>query len=143
MRKDLADWARAAGLKIVFPPRVFPVNSVKAMRACLLLEADGKLTAFARAVFEAYWGDDEDISQDDVLARVADRAGVDPAYLFAGLGEPAVKDRLRANTEELMRRGGFGSPTMFVGGTDMFFGNDRLALVRAAVERSRKRPAAE
>jgi 2-hydroxychromene-2-carboxylate isomerase len=104
MRKDLADWARAAGLKIVFPPRVFPVNSVKAMRGCLLLEADGKLTAFARAAFEAYWGDDEDISQDDVLARVADRAGVDPVYLFAGLGEQAVKDRLRANTEELMRR---------------------------------------
>ena len=127
MRKDPADWARAAGLKIVFPPRVLPVNSVKAMRGCLLLEADGKLTAFARAAFEAYWGDDEDISQDDVLARVADRAGVDPVYLFAGLGEQAVKDRLRANTEELMRRGGFGSPTMFVGGTDMFFGNDRLA----------------
>jgi 2-hydroxychromene-2-carboxylate isomerase len=75
MRKDLADWARAAGLKIVFPPRVFPVNSVKAMRGCLLLEAEGKLTAFARAAFEAYWGDDHDISQDDVLARVATRAG--------------------------------------------------------------------
>jgi hypothetical protein len=69
MRKDLADWARAAGLKIVFPPRVFPLNSVKAMRGCLLLEADDKLIAFARAAFEAYWGDDEDISQDDVLAR--------------------------------------------------------------------------
>jgi 2-hydroxychromene-2-carboxylate isomerase len=143
MREDLADWARAAGLKIVFPPRVFPVISVKVMRACLLLEADGKLTAFARAVFEAYWGNDEDISQDEVLARVASRAGVDPAYLFAGLGEQAVKDKLRTNTEELMRRGGFGSPTMFVGGVDMFFGNDRLALVRAAVERSRKRTAAE
>jgi 2-hydroxychromene-2-carboxylate isomerase len=143
MRKDLADWARAAGLKIVFPPHVFPVNSVKAMRGCILLEARGKLTAFARAAFEAYWGDDEDISQDEVLARVAARAGVDPAFLFAGLGEQALKDRLRANTDELMRRGGFGSPTMFVGGTDMFFGNDRLPLVRAAVERSRKRPAAE
>ena len=143
MRKDLADWARAAGLKIVFPPRVFPVNSVKAMRGCILLEAEGKLIAFARAAFEAYWGDDEDISQDDVLARVATRAEVDSAYLLAGLGEPAVKDKLRANTEELMRRGGFGSPTMFVGGTDMFFCNDRLALVRAAVERSRSRSAAE
>ena len=143
MRKDLADWARAAGLKIVFPPRVVPVNSVKAMRGCILLEAERKLTAFARAAFEAYWGDDEDISHDDVLARVATRAGVDPAFLFAGLGEQAIKDRLRANTDELMRRGGFGSPTMFVGGTDMFFGNDRLPLVRAAVERARKRPAAE
>jgi 2-hydroxychromene-2-carboxylate isomerase len=101
------------------------------------------LADWARAAFEAYWGDDEDISQDDVLARVAARAGVEPASLFAGLGQQAVKDRLRANTEELMRRGGFGSPTMFAGGTDMFFGNDRLALVRAALERSRKRPAAE
>ncbi len=143
MRKDLNDWARAAGLAIVFPPRVFPVNSVKAMRGCLLLEPDGKLVAFARAVFEAYWGEDEDISQDDVLARICARAGVDPAYLFAGLNEPAVKDRLRANTEELIRRGGFGSPTMFVDRSDMYFGNDRLPLVRAALERSRAKPAAE
>jgi 2-hydroxychromene-2-carboxylate isomerase len=143
MRKDLDDWARAAGLAIVFPPRVFPVNSVKAMRGCLLLEPDGKLVAFARATFEAYWGADEDISQDDVLARICARAGVDPAYLFAGLNEPTVKDRLRANTEELIRRGGFGSPTMFVDRDDMYFGNDRLPLVRAALERSRAKPAAE
>jgi 2-hydroxychromene-2-carboxylate isomerase len=143
MRKDLDDWARAAGLAIVFPPRVFPVNSVKAMRGCLLLEPAGKLVAFARAVFEAYWGKDEDISQDDVLARICARAGVDPAYLFAGLNEPAVKDRLRANTEELIRRGGFGSPTMFVDRSDMYFGNDRLPLVSAALERSRAKPAAE
>ncbi len=137
MRKDLADWARRAGLKILFPPTVFPVNSVKAMRGCILLEADGKLVAFARAVFAAYWGEDEDISQDAVLAGVCARAGVDPKYLFAGIAEQPVKDRLRANTEELIRRGGFGSPTMFVAGTDMYFGNDRLVLVREAVERAR------
>ncbi len=136
MRKDIADWARLAGLKIMFPPLVFPVNSVKAMRGCMLLEAEGKLVAFARAAFEAYWGEDEDISQDAVLARVCARAGVNPAYLFAGLGEQSIKDKLRANTEELIRRGGFGSPTIFVDGTDMYFGNDRLVLVRDAVERA-------
>jgi len=140
MRKDLADWATAAGLKIVFPPRVFPVNSVKAMRGCLLLEPEGKLVAFARAVFETYWGDDEDISQDDVLARAGVRASVDPEFLFAGLGAQAIKDRLRANTEELIRRGGFGSPTIFVGGADMYFGNDRLPLVRGALERAQAKP---
>ena len=136
MRKDLEDWARAAGLAIVFPPRVFPVNAVKAMRGCVLLEAEGKLVAFARAVFEAYWRDDEDISRDDVLTRAAARVGVDPGYLLAGLSQPVIKDRLRANTDELIRRGGFGSPTMFVGGTDMYFGNDRLALVREAAHRA-------
>jgi 2-hydroxychromene-2-carboxylate isomerase len=138
MRKDLNDWARAAGRTIVFPPRIFPVNSVKAMRGCVLLQDDGKLVAFARAVFEAYWGEDEDISQDVVLARACARAGVDPGYLFAGLDEQAIKDRLRANTDELIGRGGFGSPTMFVDRTDMYFGNDRLPLVRAAMERSQR-----
>ena len=67
MLKDMQDWAREAGLKIVMPPKVFPVNSVKAMRGCLWLEPQGKLLAFASAVFEAYWSREEDISQDAVL----------------------------------------------------------------------------
>jgi len=134
MRKDLEDWARTAGLSIVFPPRVFPVNSVKAMRGCLVLEPDGKLVPFARAVFEAYWGEDEDISQDAVLARICNSIEVDSRALLDGIGEQRIKDKLRANTEELIRRGGFGSPTMFVG-PDMYFGNDRLPLVRDAAQR--------
>jgi 2-hydroxychromene-2-carboxylate isomerase len=137
MRKDLEDWARFAGLKIVFPPRVFPVNSVKAMRGCVVLEAETKLEAFARAVFETYWGDDEDISQDNVLAGLCERIGVDPRVFLAAIATDGVKTKLRANTEELMARGGFGTPTMFVDGADMFFGNDRLPLVRAALLRRR------
>ena len=135
MLKDLADWARHAGLTIKFPPTVFPVNSVKAMRACIALEPQGKLVDFATAAFEAYWSDDRDISQDDVLADVCAKAGVDPAAVFEAIARPEIKDQLRANTQDLIARGGFGSPTIFVGGSDMYFGNDRLPLVRAALER--------
>jgi 2-hydroxychromene-2-carboxylate isomerase len=135
MGKDMQDWARLAGLKIKFPPSVFPVNSVKAMRACIVLEPQGKLVPFATAAFEAYWGADADISQDAVLAEVCRRAGVDAGPLLAAIADQAVKDQLKANTDEVMRRGGFGSPTIFVGGDDMYFGNDRLPLVRAAIER--------
>ena len=135
MLKDLADWARLQGLSIKFPPGVFPVNSVKAMRACCWLGQD--CVPFARAAFHAYWTDDRDISRDDVLADVAEAAGVDPDALFAAVADDAVKAQLRANTDELIARGGFGSPTIFVGGDDMFFGNDRMPLVRAAVERQR------
>ena len=39
---------------------------------------------------------------------------------------------------EVIERGGFGSPTIFVGGEDMYFGNDRLPLVREAVLRRRR-----
>ena len=134
--KDMQDWARQAGISIKFPPSVFPVNSVKAMRACLVLEPQGKLVPFAQAVFETYWGEDRDISNDAVLADACARAGIDAAALFAGIARQEVKDRLKANTDELIGRGGFGSPTMFVDGEDMYFGNDRLPLVRAALLRA-------
>ncbi len=137
MRKDLQDWADQAGLRILFPPTVFPVNSVRAMRGCLALKPDGKLVPFARAVFEAYWGDDRDISRPEVLAGICRQVGVDPESFLAAIEAPTVKDRLRANTQEVIDRGGFGSPTIFVGGDDMYFGNDRLGLVRAALQRRR------
>jgi 2-hydroxychromene-2-carboxylate isomerase len=73
------------------------------------------------------------LSQDDVLAGIAAEAGLERQRFFAGIESGGAKARLRANTEELIGRGGFGSPTMFVGGS-MFFGNDRLPLVRAALE---------
>lgn len=139
LAKDLRDWARHTGLEITFPPRVFPVNSVKAMRGCILLEPQGLLEPFARAVFETYWGRNLDISQDDVLAAVCRTVGVDTEAFFEGIGRQDVKDALRANTEELMARGGFGSPTVFVGGTDMYFGNDRMPLIRDAILREQAR----
>ena len=137
MGKDLADWARHAGLRIRFPPSVFPVNSVKAMRGCILLEPQGKLVDFAAAAFEAYWTRDLDIAQDTVLDGVCARAGVDPLEFFEGIARPDIKDQLRLNTEEVIARGGFGSPTIFVGGDDMYFGNDRMPLIRDAVMRRR------
>jgi 2-hydroxychromene-2-carboxylate isomerase len=140
--KDLQDWARFSGLTIHFPPRVFPVNSVKAMRGCLLLEAEGKLVPFAEAVFEAYWAQQQDISQDAVLTGLCERVGVDPRRFLEGIATAEVKARLKANTDEVIARGGFGSPTMFVGGDDMYFGNDRLMLVRDAVLRRRAAQAA-
>ena len=134
--KDMQDWARVAGLKIKMPPSVFPVNSVKAMRMCLVLGGE-RLVPFATDVFETYWGADQDISQDAVLREVCGRVGLDADALLAAQAADDIKAQLRANTDEVMARGGFGSPTIFVGGADMYFGNDRLPLVRAALERAK------
>ncbi|MCA0301395.1 MAG: 2-hydroxychromene-2-carboxylate isomerase [Proteobacteria bacterium] len=132
MLQDLQAWARLYGLRIVFPPAVFPVNSVKAMRGAFHALDEGKLVPYATAAFEAYFGEDRDIARDDVLAEVATRAGLDAGRLLAAAAGDDAKGRLRANTEELIARGGFGSPSLFVG-EEMFFGNDRLPLVRAAL----------
>ncbi len=132
-KKDLSDWARHCGVQIRFPPSVFPVNSVKAMRGCIVLDAQGLLVPFAEAVFRAYWSDDQDISQDSVLADLCRQIGVDDTTFLQDIARPEIKAQLRANTDEAIARGAFGSPTIFVGGDDMFFGNDRLPLVREAV----------
>ena len=135
-KKDLQDWARLAGLQILDRPTVFPVNSVKAMRACIVLEADGRQVAFATAVFEAYWGQDRNISETAVLEDICQRLGIDADRLFTAIDQQPVKDRLRANTQELMDRGGYGSPTVFIDKTDMYFGNDRMPLIAEALRRA-------
>ena len=133
MKKDLGDWARLYGLEIVWPPEVFPVNSVKAMRGAYVALDAGRCPEWSRACFEAYWGRNQDISQDDVLEGVAKEAGLDPTALLEGIARQETKDRLREATQDLIDRGGFGSPTIFVDGDDMYFGNDRLPLIEAAL----------
>lgn len=136
LAKDLRDWARYSKLDIRFPTTVFPVNSVKAMRACIALAPQGKLVTFARETFRIYWRDDRDISQDDVMREICARAGVDEGFVFDAIAKPEIKDALKRNTDEVMARGGFGSPTIFVDRDDMYFGNDRMPLIRDALVRS-------
>ena len=131
--KDLRDWTQFYGLKIG-NPSVFPVNSVKAMRGAFVANEHRIIAQYSRRVFESYWGDDRDISQDEVLREIVREVGLDEKEFFSKITSDEYKARLRENTEELIARGGFGSPTMFVEGS-MFFGNDRLPLVEHALSR--------
>ena len=133
--KDLKDWARYCGIQIGKPP-VFPVRAVNAMRGALAADEKGRLVAYAHAVFEAYWGALKDIGQDSVLEEIAVQVGLDREWFRGRIATADIKERLKANTAELIERGGFGSPTMFVNGQDMYFGNDRLPLVEAALARA-------
>lgn len=135
MKKDLQDWARAGGLTIGWP-EVFPVNSVKAMRGAFVALEEGCLVDYARAVFSRYWTDLEDISQDEVLAAIVTDVGMDVEDYFTRIASQPYKDRLREATDEVMQRGGFGSPTLFLDGDDMYFGNDRVGLVRQRIQAS-------
>jgi 2-hydroxychromene-2-carboxylate isomerase len=133
--KDLQDWARLTGLKIIMPPPVFPVRATLAMRCALAAQEEGKVVEFSRSCFKAYWSDSKDISLSDVIKNVCAAAGLDGDRILDRAHAAEIKDRLRANTDEVIERGGFGSPTMFVDRTDMYFGNDRMELVEAALRR--------
>jgi 2-hydroxychromene-2-carboxylate isomerase len=134
MAKDLQDWARYQDVAITFPPTVFPVNSVKALRGAFFALERGCIGPYSAAVFRTYFGEDRDISQDAVLQAIVREVGLDSDAFFAAIATPAYKERLRSNTVVWVNRGGFGSPTTFLG-DDIYFGNDRLVLVVAAIRR--------
>jgi 2-hydroxychromene-2-carboxylate isomerase len=132
--KDMQDWARYVGITIGQPP-VFPVNSVKAMRGAFVALEQDCLVPYVRAVFKRYWTDLQDISQDEELASIIETVGLSQEEFFTKINDQSYKDRLRDTTQELMERGGFGSPTFFLDNSDMYFGNDRMVLLEAALSR--------
>ena len=127
-QKDMQDWARFQGIQIGAPP-VFPVNSVKAMRGVFVAMEEDKVSAYVQKVFFSYWTELKDISQDEVLEEILAEVGIPAEKYFQKISEQVYKDKLKNNTDELMRRGGFGSPTFFIDESDMYFGNDRLVLI--------------
>jgi 2-hydroxychromene-2-carboxylate isomerase len=134
--KVLKDWARLADVPMNFPSRWHPAKSVAAMRFAAAIEDDQPaLVRFARAAFASYFDRQENLDDPDVLEAVATAEGLDGSTIRAAAGSDTVKARLRANTEEVVARGGYGSPTIFVDGEDMYFGNDQLPLVEAALKR--------
>lgn len=134
--KVLKDWARLADVPMNFPSQYHPAKSIHAMRFCCALEDDQPaLARFARAAFASYFGRQENLDDPNVLEAIASAEGLDGAAIRASTATDAVKARLRANTDEVVARGGYGSPTIFVDGADMYFGNDQLPLVEAALKR--------
>jgi 2-hydroxychromene-2-carboxylate isomerase len=126
----LKDWAALAGVEMNFPSQYHPAKSVNAMRmACTLADDMPALVEFTRGAFESYFGAQENLDDPEVLVAIANAAGLDGAGMWAKAQSAEIKALLRANTEEVIARGGYGSPTMFVDGKWMYFGNDQLPLV--------------
>lgn len=135
MGRDLHRWAARYEVPLRWPSR-FPINTVKAQRMLLALrdeKGDADCAALSAAFFAAYWADDKDVSDLEVLTQVATAAGYAGAALAERTQDPAIKDALKAATAEAEERGAFGAPTFFAGG-EMYFGNDRLLLLEDALQ---------
>ncbi|MDA9636337.1 2-hydroxychromene-2-carboxylate isomerase [SAR86 cluster bacterium] len=127
-QKDLEDWSKYRGISINWP-KIFPVNSVKAMRGSLFFLDKKNIIPYLDLIFSAYWTNGKDISGDDCLNFIAEKLNESPEEFQEFINKAETKTRLIENTQELMDRGGFGSPTFFVDGDNMFFGNDRIQLL--------------
>jgi 2-hydroxychromene-2-carboxylate isomerase len=134
LETDLQRWARAYNTHYASNPH-FPINTLMLMRGAVALQMrdETQFQRYLAAVFEAMFGQPENLGDPQVLGRVLMREGFDPTELLALTQSQAVKDQLKRNTEEAIARGAFGAPTFFVG-DDMFWGQDRLHFVEAALQ---------
>ena len=133
-RKDLNDWSLIRGITVNWPD-VFPVNSVKAMRGVFFALERNEVSEYVELVFYSYWTNNLDISLDEVLVKIVEELGWSSDNFISFIDLESTKEALKLNTEELAKRGGFGSPTMFVDDENMFFGNDRLNLIEELLNR--------
>lgn len=131
-RHNLADmrrWAERFEVPLEMHPG-HPVRTVDALR-CVLAVGE-PFAPLVEAFYRAYWVEHVDIASDEGLSKVLAGAGHDPKAVLAKARSPAVKDDLRARTDEAIARGVFGAPAFFVG-DKLYWGQDRLHFVERAL----------
>lgn len=109
--------AAKRGIPFKTPPR-HPFNPLGVLRLAVALDGDPEAVG---KIFHHVWGNGKDAQDPAALAALAGSLGVDD--FEARVKEPAVKDRLRANTEEATSRGVFGVPTFAID-DELFWGDD-------------------
>jgi 2-hydroxychromene-2-carboxylate isomerase len=123
---DMARSARHLGIQFRLPDP-FPISTQAPARAVYWLEGQSpdRIEAVVLALYRAYFIDGQDISNPETTAQVLATLGLDRAKVLAAVGEPAIKERLKNETQTAIERGVFGSPYVFVDG-EPFWGHDRL-----------------
>jgi len=130
---DLARFAARYGVPYGLPPG-FPVNTLTLMRGLVgtQLRAPERFEALLAVLFNGLFAQRRNLSDSAVLDQTLVEGGFDPQLFHALAADDEVKAALRQATEAAVARGVFGAPTCFVG-DEMFFGQDRLDFVEAAL----------
>lgn len=131
--RELRRWAEYRGLPILDYRPTHHDNPL-ALSSGMILAADQDRDRLSRAILQAHWRDDADIADPGTLVALAEGLGLNGAALLERAEAAETQKAFRANTEEAIARGFFGSPTYVVGG-DPFYGQDRLTLVERAIEK--------
>lgn len=125
MWRDLQRVCDLEGLPLVHPSQ-FPRNGLLAARVAICGLEDGWTPAFSRAVYQANFVEDRDISQAEVLAPLIAGVGAGPEEVLANAASDAVKNRLKDHVRQAQERGLFGAPSFVTADGELFWGNDRL-----------------
>lgn len=129
--RDIVRCAEHEGVTLTAPAK-FPIDGLHAVRGGIVAKQRGAFERYHRIMFRAAWAKQRDISDKTVVAALlAEAIGMNIADADAALADPALKARLREDTEHAVARGLFGVPSFFVG-DEMFWGHDRMEYVLRA-----------
>ncbi|MDP6829638.1 MAG: 2-hydroxychromene-2-carboxylate isomerase [Alphaproteobacteria bacterium] len=132
MQVELPRLAREHGIVLNFDPGA-PFDPLPLMRGAMVAAQLDRLGEYTGALFRAMWRDARDLSDPAVAADVLNAAGFDAEMIGARSGAQSIKTQLIEATEAAVDRGLFGVPTFFIG-SEMFFGQDRLSSIEAALD---------
>ncbi len=116
--------AQEQGIEMRFPP-AHPFNPLHALRLAL---AAGATRAAVEAIFDCIWKRGDEVNAPATFAALADTLRLVDAQ--AAVADPAVKQKLAANTERALARGVYGVPTFDFAG-ELFWGADAMGMMRA------------
>ena len=127
---DAKAWAAHYGIPFR-EPAAFEVDASVPALACLAADRQGALVPCCRHLFELIFVEGATIDN-SVIDALPTWLGLDPMAFRRDLDSVETCARHEALIDEAHARGAFGVPTFFLGGR-MFWGNDRLPLLEAAL----------
>jgi len=135
---ELDRWRRHLATPLNLTPKFYPCRTIEpAAQAVIAMQRAGlDAIGFSYAIQRALWAEDRDIAEIATLRALA-RATAGPAA-EALVVDPQPEDVIaewRGNLAEAERLGIFGTPT-YVVGDELFWGQDRLDFVDAALKRA-------
>ena len=105
----------------------FPINSLNIMRGYLYINVEKK-DLYLNIMFDAYWKDNLDISNEGILKTLLEKCKIETISFFNGIKDTKIKDELKSVTQKAHEKGVFGAPT-FIVNDKIFWGQDRLEFV--------------
>ena len=132
MMDDLPRFAKLYDVPLNNNPH-FPINTLNLMRGAVSALHGDYFDTYISAVFNAIWVDSKNMGDMETVIEVLSTAGLNAPSILESTQDADIKAKLITNTEDAVKRGLFGAPTMFVDG-EMFFGQDRLQFVEMALQ---------
>ena len=127
MMIDLQRFADKYGVPYERNP-YFPVNTLNLMRGAVSYQDDGDFIKYTEVMFKNMWVEPKNLNDEDELKKVLIENNFDVDDFIRRITDQNVKDKLISNTENAVKKGVFGAPTIFVG-DQMFFGQDRMEFI--------------